>query len=209
MVGRLIAAALANDPNAIVAVVSDHGFARTDYRVNLMIPFIQEGFVKLGKPSPSGLSRIESWDAEPWSSGVAAILLRNPDDDALKARVKAMLDRLAANPANGIDRVIGQDEAKKMGGFPEASFVVDFKPGYQFGGALSGPLVTPAPSTGTHGYFPDRPEMRSSFFLLGRSIAGGADLGLIDMRQIAPTVANLLGVSLPSAKEPSLNVTRK
>ena len=41
-------------------------------------------------------------------------------------------------------------------------------PGYVTG--ISGPLVTPVPGTGTHGYLPDLLEMRSSFFLIGRSL---------------------------------------
>ena len=50
--------------------------------------------------------------------------------------------------------------------------------------------------------------MRASFFVLGEGVAHGRDLGIIDMRQIAPTVASILGVSLPTAKEPKLNIAR-
>ncbi len=49
---------------------------------------------------------------------------------------------------------------------------------------------------------PDHPELRSTFMAMGNGIAKGKDLGLIDMRQIAPTVAQMLGVSLPAAKLP-------
>jgi predicted AlkP superfamily pyrophosphatase or phosphodiesterase len=209
MVGRLIEAAEKNDPNAVVAIVSDHGFARTDYRVNLAIPFLQEGFVKLGPPSSSGIPTVASWDAEPWIAGSAAIMLHHPEDQAVKTRVKAMLDKLAANPENGIARVLEHSEIVKLGGFPDASYLVELKLGYQFGGAFSGPLVTPAPSTGTHGYLPDRPEMRASFFVFGRMVAPGRDLGIVDMRQVAPTIASILGVSLPSAKQPVLKIAGK
>jgi hypothetical protein len=47
--------------------------------------------------------------------------------------------------------------------------------------------------------------MRSSFFAIGRGIAVHRDVGLIDMRQVAPTIAGFLGVSLPDAKEPAIN----
>jgi hypothetical protein len=43
---------------------------------------------------------------------------------------------------------------------------------------------------------------------MGQSIAHGRDLGVIDMRQIAPTVAAILGVDLPPAKQPRLDVAR-
>jgi len=82
------------------------------------------------------------------------------------------------------------------------------KPGAEPGWALSGPLVTPAPGTGTHGYLPDRPEMRASFFVMGPNVAAGRNLGVIDMRQVAPTVAGLLGVSLPTAKGAKLSIFR-
>jgi len=42
--------------------------------------------------------------------------------------------------------------------------------------------------------------MNSSFFIAGPGIAAGRDLGQIDMRDIAPTLAALLGVTLPSAE---------
>ena len=53
---------------------------------------------------------------------------------------------------------------------------------------------------GTHGYFPELREMESSFFIAGPGIAAGRALGRIDMRDIAPTLANLLGVKLPTAE---------
>jgi hypothetical protein len=79
----------------------------------------------------------------------------------------------------------------------------DYEPGYK----LSGEVVVPVPSTGTHGYLPDRTEMRASFFVKGKGIAAARDLGIIDMRRIAPTVAALLGVAFPSAPEPPLPLT--
>ena len=48
--------------------------------------------------------------------------------------------------------------------------------------------------------------MHASLFLMGQGIAAHRDLGLVDMRRIAPTLARLLGVSLPSADQPSLPV---
>jgi hypothetical protein len=80
------------------------------------------------------------------------------------------------------------------------------KDDYQLGYTFSGPIVTDAPSTGMHGYLPTNPEMRSSLFVMGRGIAKGKDLGVIDMRQIAPTVGAMLGVSLPAAMKKPLEL---
>jgi predicted AlkP superfamily pyrophosphatase or phosphodiesterase len=209
MIGRLVDTELRIDPAGAVAIVSDHGFARTDYRVNLAIPFLESGLIKLGKPAGNGAVTVESWEAEPWMAGSAAILLRRPDDAALRDRVKQLLMDLAAKPENGIARILNEEDLKKTGGFSGASFLVELKPGYQWGAAFQGPLVTPAPSTGTHGYLPDRPEMRASFFILGRGVAAGKDVGLIDMRQIAPTLASILHVKLHAATQPLLILSSK
>jgi hypothetical protein len=50
--------------------------------------------------------------------------------------------------------------------------------------------------------------MRASFFIMGRNIAAGRDLGVIDMRQVAPTVAGLLGVRLSTAKATPIPISR-
>jgi predicted AlkP superfamily pyrophosphatase or phosphodiesterase len=67
--------------------------------------------------------------------------------------------------------------------------------------------VTVIPGTrGSHGFSPEYPEMRASFFALGTGIAHHRDLGVVDMRQIAPTVARILNVPMPTAKATPLNV---
>jgi hypothetical protein len=63
-----------------------------------------------------------------------------------------------------------------------------------------------APDTGEHGYLPSHPELRSSFFIMGGNIYAGRDLGVVDMRQIAPTLAAIMGVNLPSAKMEKLQI---
>ena len=76
------------------------------------------------------------------------------------------------------------------------------KIGYYALADATSPKVSDIPGTlGSHGFSPDYPEMRAAFFIEGAGIAHGRDLGLIDMRQIAPTVAELLGVRLARARQ--------
>ncbi|MBT9330011.1 alkaline phosphatase family protein [Paracidobacterium acidisoli] len=208
MVKELMDAALGNDPQTRVVIVSDHGFVKVDHLFNLYIPFLQAGLIETGKDAYSGAATVTAWKAEPWpASGLAAIVLHDPADAKTKEQVRTLLDRLAADPANGIARILDADEVKRDGGFPDAAFVLAMKPGYAIGTALSGALVTDhSPVKGTHGYLPSFPEMHSSFFMMGEGVAKGRDLGTIDMRQIAPTVAGVLGVSLTEAKQPALRI---
>ena len=80
------------------------------------------------------------------------------------------------------------------------------RPGYAIGGALQGPLVHPVSLRGTHGYSPVHPEMRAFFLIAGAGIREGADIGDIDMRSIAPTLAKVLNVSFPTAGLPPLAI---
>jgi hypothetical protein len=120
--------------------------------------------------------------------------------------VAALLDKLANDPGNGIERILAHDEIVRGGGFPDAAFLVAFRPGFEFGASFEGPLISAPSNRGAHGYLPDRPEMRSSFFVVGPLVGAGKSLGEFDMRRIAPTIAAALGVRLPDAELPALQL---
>jgi predicted AlkP superfamily pyrophosphatase or phosphodiesterase len=211
MVGQLRDAALAVDPQTVICVVSDHGFLPTSHRLNLTAAFVKEGLMEPGKDTTSsGATPLKSWQATPWvSGGSAAIMLKDPNNEGVASKVRALLKQLAADPRSGINRVVERDELKKLGGFPNASFLVDLKSGYQFDTSLTGEIFRDTKPNGTHGYLPEHPELRSSFFITGPGIAKARTLGVIDMRQIAPTLAGFLGGSLPTADGKSLPITRQ
>jgi predicted AlkP superfamily pyrophosphatase or phosphodiesterase len=205
-VGQIERAALAVNPHTRIAIVSDHGFLRVDQRTNLNVLLAQARLIELGPPKPgSKVPSVVSWQAEAWTAGGSnAIMLKSPTDPALIAKVRAVLEKAQGDPHNGIETILDNQQIVKRGGFPQATFLVDYKAGFDPGSALSGPVVEDAPSTGMHGYLPSRPEMRSAFMIKGEGIAAGRDLGVIDMRQIAPTLAGLLRIELPDAKQPVL-----
>ena len=207
MVARLAHQEFANNPSAVLLIVSDHGFMNISHFVNLAIPFLQAGLID-ATPNPGRAPTVNSWKAEPWmAGGMAAIMLHDRNDHATEQQVKAMLDKLAADADSGIAQVLDHEAIAKRGTFPDAAFLVVFKPGYYAGSALSGSLVTPIPgSRGSHGFSPEYPEMRASFFAVGAGIARHSDLGVVDMRQVAPTVAKILQVQMPTAKGLPLRV---
>jgi predicted AlkP superfamily pyrophosphatase or phosphodiesterase len=204
MIGDLRKAALAANPQTIVAIVSDHGFAAVKSVVNLRAPLVAAGLIKLKPENPNRLPAVDSWDVQVWpSGGSAAIVLRDRKDDKVRKQVDALLAQLKSDPKNGIARVLSGDEAHKRGGFPEADWVVDAAPGFFMGPLLKGDLVIASPLKGMHGYVPDQPAMHASFFMQGTGVGKHA-LGVIDMRQLAPTFAKIIGVKLPTAKQPAV-----
>jgi predicted AlkP superfamily pyrophosphatase or phosphodiesterase len=180
---------------AYIAVVSDHGFVRTDAQLNLF-PLFREA--KLITVNEKG--KITDWKAIPWvTGGSAAIVLKDPDDTVILSQVRELLVKVARDPANGVDRILDAEELHKRGGYPPASFFVGLKPGWKTGSTLDGPLLSKMKVGGTHGAMPDLPDLHASFFLVGPGVPAGRSLGLIDMRDVAPTLAHEMGLSLPSA----------
>jgi len=196
VIGKVWAAAERVAPgNAFVAVVSDHGFTTYDQQLNLFAAFRKANLF-----SVDDRGKISDWRAMPWETGgSAAIVLKNPKDALTLATVRTLLGKLAADPANGIDRVLEGDELHRRGGYPNASFFVGLKPGWRTGSALSGPVVSSVKAGGTHGELPDLPDLRAAFFLVGPGVPAGKNLGLIDMRDVAPTLAKEAGLTLPTA----------
>jgi predicted AlkP superfamily pyrophosphatase or phosphodiesterase len=197
VVGSLRAAAEKSAPGrATVCVVSDHGFAGVEHDVNLYAAFLEAGLFSVDKEN-----KVTEWKAMLWpAGGSAAVVLADPKDEQVRGRVKTLLDKLASDPANGIERIWPQAEIQRGRGFPNADFLVALKIGYETAYSLALPLITKPSNLGMHGYVPERLEMRSSFFMVGPHVAKGRSLGEIDMRQIAPTLAAILQVRLSGAE---------
>lgn len=193
MIGKVWQAATKANKNAIVCVVSDHGFARYDKTVNINSALREAGLIEL-----DATGKLKSWRAITWGSG--AVMLNNPNDNDARSKTQQVLERLATDPSNGIAKIINNAEARQMGGFPEAAFVVFVKPGFTIGGNFDGAVLRSVKSAGTHGLWRDLPEMDSSFFIAGLNVPKGKVFNRIDMRDIAPTLAGLLRVKLPNAE---------
>jgi hypothetical protein len=66
-----------------------------------------------------------------------------------------------------------------------------------------GQALGPGTHKGVSGLWPTRPAYRSVFLISGQGISAGKT-GDIDILQIAPTLADVVGVKLPPAKAGSL-----
>lgn len=196
MIGRLVSAARLAEPDLTVVVVSDHGFEAVHTDVNLLAPFIAAGLITL---DASG--KITAWQAEPWfMGGSAGVVLAHPEDPALIAKVGGLLAQLKADPDMGIADVLDARAVADMGGTARVTFLIGFRPGFQAGHDPRAAKQTPSSYKGMHGFLPSNPAMRSSLFVEGPGLTRHGSLGQIDMRAIAPSVARILGVALPTAE---------
>jgi predicted AlkP superfamily pyrophosphatase or phosphodiesterase len=182
-------------------ITSDHGFASFTHTIRPNVALAQEGILV----KQDGQYRGRAWFLP--EGGEASLYIRDP---SLRA---ALVPRLKAYFANlpGIESVATNEEAQKLkipalnstDQAPDLYLMA--KPGYAFTGGAEGALennVTPA--QGSHGYVNTNPDMEALFIASGAHIRPGVHLGTISNLRVAPTIARILGVSLPDAKEKPL-----
>lgn len=211
MVGILTDAIRTVKPGAIVAVASDHGFSEVSRVLRVDAAFEREGLISFDpRATTYNDSEVVDWVALRLPSGGSApVFLKDPEDDEAYKRVGGFLNDLAENSEHGIASILDRTEIARLGGNPEADYWIDFEPGFTASQHLDGSLTASRDPRGTHGYSPTHKEMDSALFITGDGVRAGLNLDRIDMRNIAPTLAKALGLSLPTAELPALEIFKE
>lgn len=133
----------------------------------------------------------------------ATITLARPNDAALLRKVHALLDRLTPDPAYHITAVFDHADIRRRGGPAEGRFLVAMAKRFETGRdpAVTNDIVSAY--QGIHGYLPEAPEMQSILIVAGSGLNRRDNLGIVDMRAIAPSPARISGVSLRFTSVPA------
>lgn len=201
-VGELLAAATASSPRLAVAIVSDHGFVPVDTDIRPNVALRQAGLLDASTETKNGETKevLRSYEAITWKAGgSAAIMGRRGREEPTASRVKDLFRKLAADPESHIGAVLDGERVEREGGFPGAIVVLQAAAGGTFSERFDPPLTAPSHYKGAHGHSPDLPEMGATLVLWGDGVRAG-DLGNVTMLDIAPTLAALLGLAMPSAE---------
>ena len=183
--------------NTVLAIVSDHGFLPYQRVLHPNALFKQEGLL-----TTNAAGTITAWQAYFHSSGGAGFVYLREDTPALRERVGSVLKKLQQNPEAGIENLWSAQDLAAAGSHPEAAFGFDMKNGWYTGFGTETLIVPAEGPRGGHGFAPSRRELHASLILNGPGIPK-RDLGVVKMTQIAPTLAQILGVSLsPRADTP-------
>ena len=174
-------------PRTTLFVVSDHGFAPVDHEIRLGALFASSGLVRLDADGAA-----LSTDVGVNSSGGSALIY------ILDETKRAAVDAAVAELGDHVARRLSHDELVALGGDPRASFALVAAPGHAFSDKRTGEIVSQVSPRGTHGWPPTDAAMAASLIAFGPHVRHVA-LGAVDMLDIAPTLARLLGVALPSA----------
>jgi predicted AlkP superfamily pyrophosphatase or phosphodiesterase len=202
-VARIIAEAKKDGiwDSTVLVVLSDHGFVPISQAVRPGVLLREHGLITLNEKD-----RITAWKASLITDGGSAyIYVNDRNDDATRRALTEIFKPLAGAQGSGIARVVAQDEIVAMGGDPDAFLALEAVEGTVITGDYTGKFTEPSKLGGTHGYFPDRPEMRSSLIFYGPSIRPGkiTNARMID---VGPTIAHWLGLDLSNAQGSALAV---
>lgn len=176
-------------------IVGDHGHADFSKTVHINNLFRDKGWIteKDGK--------VKDWKVIAHVSGSqSAIYIR---DKALVTQVRTVLNENAGD----YFEIIEKPEMLKMSIYPDAEFAVPAKAGTNLSGQLSNEFVqTNGKIQSTHGYLSTVSEMDTIFIGVGCGIKPGQKLKQANLLQVAPTIAKLLGVTLPKAEKKAFSI---
>jgi predicted AlkP superfamily pyrophosphatase or phosphodiesterase len=185
---------------ATILVVSDQGFkpARRNIRPNAALR--KAGLLTI--VGPKVLPKVVGADAYALTAGgIAQLFLTNPDRrEETRARIKEIFAGM-----EGVERVV-EPPAYAKSGFPDANqsdqmgdFVLLAKPGYGFIAAPDGEPVTDVVEGTTvafHGFPSSDPDMDGIFIAWGRHVRAGIHLDKVSNVDVAPTIAQILGLKM-------------
>jgi hypothetical protein len=173
--------------NTTIIVTGDHGFVDINKTFSPNILLAKNGLLNNAATG--------DWKAQFHSSGGASFLhLKDEKDIATKNKVLAILKALPAAQQQ-LFKIIDRPKLDAVGANPHAALALAAAPGVTIGGATTGELVKAAKG-GTHGYFPDFREIQTGFVAFGAGINNGGHVKEMNVTDVAPVVAQLLGLSL-------------
>jgi hypothetical protein len=183
-------------------VASDHGFREAPNSVRPCTLLTDAGFVTQQD------GKIIDWKATVHAhAGEAYVYLKDPKDTATAERVRELFTTQLRDPKSGIVRLYDATELQHLGGDTTALLALGAAPGYQFASGCRGAYRVESNSyIATHGFEPGDRDMRASLLMVGPTIPHGTIAGarLID---IAPTIAEWLGLPMPGVDGKALRVT--
>jgi predicted AlkP superfamily pyrophosphatase or phosphodiesterase len=184
---------------ATVLVATDHGFKKISKVIYPNVVLRKAGLVQVDK------EQVSACDAYVMAQGGMAFVYVM-DRSRREALLPQLKEIFAAT--EGVDRVIDGTEGPSLG-MPTPSenegmgdLILYPKAGYAFQGKYEGeePVAVSTNYLGTHGYINTDPQLDGAFIAWGYGIKPGARVPRISNLDVAPTLAELLGVKLPDVE---------
>lgn len=173
-------------------ITGDHGFVDIHSALTPNIWLVEEGLME-------DKENRGNWKAAFHTSGASAFLyLKNPKD---KKSLNIVWKKLEALPGKykKLFRIVEREELDQIGADPNAALALTPIEGIAMSGATHGAVLR-ARSGGTHGYFPDFPNIETGFVAWGAGISSGRTVEKMGLEDVAPIVAKLLQLDFKPLK---------
>jgi hypothetical protein len=116
--------------------------------------------------------------------------------------VERWLGEFRSDPRHGIEEVYRGAALRRLGLGRDMDFALEARAGFYFSPLLRPEVSEPAPAgrRACHGYRPDREGYTSLLLAAGAGVRSGAELEEMSILDLGPTLAALLGLTLPEAE---------
>lgn len=167
--------------SSAIVIVGDHGAApiHTAIRANAIL-------------AREGLLGGDRWRAIVRSNGGSGFVYARNEAAAISARRALELESTRTRAF----RIVSAEEMLRLEADPAAWFGLEAELGYAFAPGTVGPLLLPAASRAAGGYLLQPERMGGGLVAWGAGLRGGIRIPVLDQMDIAPTLAQLLGLDL-------------
>ena len=201
LVSQLLAAIDASGLRAqtTIIVTTDHGFKKVDRYIYPNVALKKAGLLRTAGAT---IAQCDAYAGA--QGGIAFVYITDP---ARRAELLPKLKEIFAQ-TEGVDRVLDAETEAHGLGMPTPAeneamgeLILYPKAGYAFTGSAVGDIVSGLAVNygGTHGYPASDPELDGIFIAQGAGIRRSVKLDRVSNLDVAPTIAHLLGIALPTA----------
>ena len=185
-----------------IIVLGDHYQKDTCKAVHINYWFMQKGWITVRA------GHLRQWEVYCKNCDGSAYVYIRKGYGYLKDAVRELLNELAKDEESGIELVIEGRDGAALGADAHCSFMLEARDGYYFLDSLNGPGISvdsmddgagSGKMYATHGYLPGKPGYQTVFMAKGPDIMENVTIPSMCLVDEGPTMASLLGVSLPDA----------
>lgn len=172
-------------------VVGDHGQLDVRYKVHLNRLLKDQGLIYEEKSEMK-------WRAYVQGAGGAAYLHIKEGDVEAERLALEILEKAMIEDCYGIENIYTKEDLEDLHVDQALHYMLEAKEGFAFDDAYVGPILIDLHERGmvyaTHGYSPDKPDYTSVLVISGEGVENNFRLGEVEVVDLAPTIASILGL---------------
>ncbi|MNI59029.1 Type I phosphodiesterase / nucleotide pyrophosphatase [compost metagenome] len=176
--------------DTVIMVLGDHGQFNVQYKVHLNNLLQAKGLIK-------EINGVMEWRAYFQCGGGSAYLHVRPGDIEAKQLAMAAIEEAMKEVSSGIESVYTRDMLDQLHASPYTTIMLEARRGYSFEESLGEQLTEDLQAQGiryaTHGYSPEKSDYRCNIVVSGNPLKQDYAFGDLEMVDIAPTMAEILG----------------